>query len=359
MRSYLIFLLAFFAFTSLKAQENDTTIYVVAEEPPRFPACEKLDTTLAVKQQCAQQTLLAFVYRNVAYPLEARQNGNEGQVVVSFVVEKDGSLTNLKVLRDIGGGCGQAVLDVIQLMNEASVKWVPGKNKGAVVRTRYTLPVKFELQEAPPYTLVDGDSVYTKLDTPLEFEEGGDQALIEFINERLEYPKIANDSCLVGAFDVQILVNPDGVVKVLNLTDYNNLGFDFWSAVSDVVTSTIGKWKPATYQGRNVPAAFDLTLNFTPQAEHCKAIVSDYEKALQLANDGVAAFNEGNTEEGIGLLSQAVDLFPENGSFRLMRGQAYLDMQQYPEACEDLTKAQEIALIDWFKGILPVICKKE
>lgn len=358
MRNYFLFLLFFLAWGHPQAQETDTTIYVIAEEPPRFPACEKLDTTLEVKKQCAQQTLMAFVYRNVMYPLEARQNGIQGQVVVSFVVEKDGSLSYLRVLKDIGGGCGQAVLDVIQLMNEASIRWVPGVNQGDTVRTRFTLPVKFELKEAPPYTLVDGDSVYTKIDTPLEFKDGGDNSLISYINERLDYPESGLDSCQVGSFDVQILVRPDGLVKVLDITDYNNLGFDFWSEVSDVVTSTAGKWKPATYKGRDVPAAFDITVNFTPEADHCKTVVSNYDKALDLANRGATAFNEGKKEEGIQLLSQAIDMFPNNGNFLLVRGQAYLDMQKYPEACADLSKAQEIALIDWFKGILPVICKK-
>jgi TonB family protein len=363
MRNYLILLIVLFAALQIQAQDSDTTIYVLAEQPPRFPACEKLDTTLAVKQKCAQQTLMAFVYRNVNYPLEARQNGNEGQVVVSFVVEKDGSLSNFQVLKDIGGGCGQAVLNVVGAMNPANIRWVPGINQGDTVRTRFTLPVKFELQEAPPYIISEGDSIYTTVDTPVEFKDGND-GLIAFIDERLEYPESGVDSCLLGAFDVQFLVRPDGSVKILDITDYNNLGFDFWSEVSDAVTSTFGMWKSATYKEREVPSAFDITLNFTPEAEQCKRIVSNYEKALEIADEGLMMYNEGKQaedevkqEEGIALMSQAIDLFPNNGNFLLMRGQAYLDMSKYPEACADLTKAQEIALVDWFQGILPVICK--
>ncbi len=363
MRNYWFFLLILLCAVQVNAQESDTTIHVIAEQPPRFPACERLDTTLVVKQQCAQQTLMAFIYRNVSYPLEARQNGNEGQVVVSFVVEKDGSLNYLQVLKDVGGGCGQAVLDILDAMNQANIRWVPGINQGDTVRTKFTLPVKFELQEAPPYVLSEGDSIYTTFDAPVEFKEGN-EALITYINERLKYPESGLDSCLLGSFDVQFLVRPDNSVKVLDITDYNNLGFDFWSEVSDVVTSTFGMWKPAVYKNRDVPSAFDITLNFTPEAEHCKSVVSNYEKALDLANQGLNAYNEGTKEEsetkqeeGIALMSQAIDMFPNNGNFLLMRGQAYLDMNKYTEACADLTKAQEIALVDWFKGILPVICK--
>ena len=121
---------------------GDTTIYKVAEEAPRFPVCEGLDTTIQVIEQCAQQQLLAFVYQNIQYPLDARQNGNEGTVVVSFVVEKDSTVSNINVVRDIGGGCGEEALRVINGMNEIGVKWIPGKMKGKPVRVQFNLPIK-------------------------------------------------------------------------------------------------------------------------------------------------------------------------------------------------------------------------
>jgi Gram-negative bacterial TonB protein C-terminal len=104
----LIFLLSFiFGATSQEVPEADTTIYSVVEEMPRFPGCEAMDTTIQVKTQCAQASLLSFFYDNISYPLEARQNGNEGMVVLTFVVEKDGTIHNPTILKDIGGGCGE------------------------------------------------------------------------------------------------------------------------------------------------------------------------------------------------------------------------------------------------------------
>lgn len=356
MRNYLVVFLMLFSALAW-SQDSDTTVYVVAEEPPIFGPCSILDTTPEAKKECSQQMLLATVYSNVQYPLEARQNGNEGQVVVAFVVEKDSTISSFEILRDIGGGCGQSVVNVLSAMNDAQLKWLPGRNKGEVVRVRQVLPVKFKLEEAPPYVLVDRDTIYTKYDTPLDYKEGS-EALLSFIKDNLVYPESAMDSCAIGNFEVQMLVDHQGTPKVLGLTDYNNLGFDFWSSISDVVSSTYGKWNPAVYKERPVPAAFDISVSFFPKAERCKAKVDLYSKAVDIANEGSTLYNDGNVEEGLAKLSEAVSLFPNDGNFLLMRGQAYLDAEMYTEACEDLTKGIAISSVTWFDSIMPIICNK-
>jgi len=63
-------------------------------------------------------------------------------VVVSFVVEKDGSVTDPKILRDLGGGCGKEALRIVQAMP----KWVPGKQRNQPVRVQFNLPVRFKLE---------------------------------------------------------------------------------------------------------------------------------------------------------------------------------------------------------------------
>jgi TonB family protein len=345
--------------STAKAQstaEGDTTIYTVAEQVPRFPACERLDTTIEAKSQCAQQALLAFMYENIQYPLEARQNGNEGTVVAGFVVEKDGSLSNFKVLRDIGGGCGLEVLRVLEAMNQIGIKWVPGQHQGQVVRTQFNLPIRFKLEEVPPYVLIGRDTVYTEFETPLAFK-GGDEALEEHLLLRLDYPPAWADSCKVGRIDIQLLVRPTGDVRILDLTDYNDLGTDFWYEAIDAATSTYGQWEIATFGGRKVAAAYDLSLPFLPYHASCQAQVKKYELARALAEEGANLFNEDEKEAGIAKLTEAIAMFPNDAALLFMRGQAYLDMNRFPEACADLSLARDIALVDWYDGILPVICK--
>ena len=90
-----------------------------------------------------QQKLFEFIGNNVVYPQEAKEAGIEGQVFVEFYIEKDGSVTDGKVLKGIGYGCDEEALRVIGLMP----KWYPGKQRGKAVRVRYTLPINFKLSK--------------------------------------------------------------------------------------------------------------------------------------------------------------------------------------------------------------------
>lgn len=336
---------------------NDTTIYQTVEEAPLFPGCEKLDTTIEAKRNCSSQQVLAFIYQNVRYPQEAIEKNIEGTVVLTFVIEKDGTISAPRILKDIGGGCGLEAFRVVAQMNEAGVRWTPGKNKGKVVRSQFNLPVRFKIKEAPPFiTNIYGDTVYTRFDQPLVYE-GGEQALADFLNVRLKYPAKYKDSCQVGNIDVQILVRPNGDVRILDLTDYNNLGFDFWYEAIDASTATLGKWTPAVYQDRKVPSGFEISLSFSPTAEACKAIADKYDLATKLINEGSALYGEGKQEEGLAKMSESIALFPDHAGLLIVRGQAYLDMNKLPEACADLSKARRIALIDWYDSVLPLICR--
>ncbi|MFN7115748.1 MAG: TonB family protein [Saprospiraceae bacterium] len=343
---------------SVQAQtaDADTTIYQVAEEAPRFPVCEKLDTTVAVKQQCAQQQLLLFMSRNIFYPVEARQKNTEGTVVLSFVVEKDGALSNPKILKDIGDGCGLEALRIVNLMIDQNVKWVPGKIKGKPVRTSFTLPVKFKLTEAPAFEVIQGDSVWTTLDEQVEFK-GGPDSLISFINSKLKYPASGNDSCRIGAMDLQLRIDRSGDVRVLEMVDFNDLGFDFWNAAVEAVTATSGKWKTAKYKEATVPAAYTISLTFVPQVATCKNVVEKYQKAVDVINEGSELFNKGEKDAGIAKMDEAINAFPNDANFLYVRGQAYLEQNKFPEACRDLSRVKQLASVNWFDTLLPVICR--
>jgi TonB family protein len=79
---------------------------------------------------------------NVKYPKEAKENGTTGTVIVTFVVETDGSISNVKLLKDVGDGCGDEAIRVIKAMP----KWTPGKQDGKPVRVQFTMPIRFTLE---------------------------------------------------------------------------------------------------------------------------------------------------------------------------------------------------------------------
>jgi protein TonB len=81
--------------------------------------------------------------KNIRYPAIARENSTQGKVIISFVCEKDGSLTDVKVARGIGDGCDEEAMRVIK----ASPHWTPGVQNGRKVRVAYNVPISFTLSD--------------------------------------------------------------------------------------------------------------------------------------------------------------------------------------------------------------------
>ena len=113
-----------FAQEEVKVEEE---VFVVVEEQAEFPG--------------GLDSMYAFIQKNLKYPELAKEKGIEGRVFVQFVIEKDGSISNVKILRGIGGGCEEAAVEMIKNMP----KWKPGKQRGKPVRFQFVLPIKFEL----------------------------------------------------------------------------------------------------------------------------------------------------------------------------------------------------------------------
>ncbi len=126
--------------------KNDgNEVVFIADQMPRFPGCEDLLESKGDKEECAKKMLLEYVYKNLKYPALAMEIGLEGMVVVQFVVTKKGRIDKVKVVRDIGGGCGDQAKAVVNKMNDLPQNWIPGKQNGRPVNVRYTLPIKYQL----------------------------------------------------------------------------------------------------------------------------------------------------------------------------------------------------------------------
>jgi TonB family protein len=111
----------------VEEEEVTQTIFTVIEESAMFPG--------------GQEELMKYISENLRYPQQARETGTQGLVYVTFVVERDGSLTDIKILRDIGSGCGEEAVRIVKSMP----KWIPAKQRGKAVRMQFNLPVKFTL----------------------------------------------------------------------------------------------------------------------------------------------------------------------------------------------------------------------
>jgi protein TonB len=115
------------------------------EDMPRFPGCEDAGSKEEIKK-CAEDKLIQYVYKNLKYPAIAKENGIDGKVYIQFVVSETGDVKNAKIVRDIGAGCGEAALKVVESMNNMPQKWIPGKQRGRPVQVLFTLPIQFRLE---------------------------------------------------------------------------------------------------------------------------------------------------------------------------------------------------------------------
>ena len=103
-------------------------VFEVVEQMPSFPGGDK--------------ALLEYLSNNIKYPVVAQENGVQGRVVVSFVVEKDGSITDVNVVRSVDPSLDKEAARVVKSMP----RWIPGKQNGSAVRVKYNVPVSFKLQ---------------------------------------------------------------------------------------------------------------------------------------------------------------------------------------------------------------------
>lgn len=107
--------------------ESKDAIFEIVEEMPAPPG--------------GSRALYEYFEKKLCYPIVAIERGIEGRVYVNFVIEKDGSITNVKVSQGIGSGCDEEAVRLVKSMP----KWNPGKRHGQPVRVRYSIPVIFKL----------------------------------------------------------------------------------------------------------------------------------------------------------------------------------------------------------------------
>jgi periplasmic protein TonB len=115
-------------------------IHKITEKMPYLASCEGL-TSEDERRTCTQNAMLEYIYKHLKYPALARENGIEGSVIISFVVDKTGKLKDLEVVRDIGAGCGAAASKVIKGLSN----WSPGYHNDHAVSVKYTIPISFKL----------------------------------------------------------------------------------------------------------------------------------------------------------------------------------------------------------------------
>lgn len=238
--------------SALEDAPSNDSIYQIVDEMPQFPGGEA--------------AMMKFVANNVKYPQEAKDKEIDGRVFVSFVVEKDGSVSNVKVLRGIGGGCDEEAVRVISAMP----KWKPGIKDGKPVRVSYMMPINFKLsdgQPAKPAQKADANNPNMKPDKNGVYQiveempqyPGGEQALLKYVSDNITYPQEAKDKEIQGRVFVSFVIEKDGSVNELKVMRGIGGGCDE-EAVR--VIKGMPKWKPGKMKGEPVRVSYLMPINF-------------------------------------------------------------------------------------------------
>ena len=256
------------------AEPDNDSIYQIVEQMPQFPGGES--------------ALMEYVSKNVVYPEEAKEKEIQGRVFIGFVVEKDGSIGEVKVLRGIGGGCDEEAVRVIKGMP----KWKPGMQKGKPVRVSYQIPIMFKLgQTNDEYkttvkTVIAGDdehswkaSTATVPDNPAKasmkpdkngvyqiVEEmprfpGGEQKLREYIKSNLNYPEKYKDAKAEYRCFISFVVSEDGSVTNVEMRKPIPSKDDLNNEAMRVVKA-MPKWEPGKMDGKPVKVHYTLPVTF-------------------------------------------------------------------------------------------------
>ena len=236
-------------------RNNNDSIYQTVEEMPQYPGGEK--------------AMMEYVAKNVKYPQEAKDKEIQGRVFVSFVIEKDGSVNEVKVMRGIGGGCDEEAVRVIIGMS----KWKPGKQDGKPVRVSYMMPINFKLSDGQPTKPAqkadankpdmtpDKNGVYQIVEEMPQYP-GGENALMDYVSKNVVYPSEAQEKGISGRVFVGFIVEKDGSVSNVEVLRGIGGGCDE-EAVR--VISGLPKWKPGKQEGKPVRVSYQMPINFKLQ----------------------------------------------------------------------------------------------
>ena len=225
-------------------------VFLAVEEQPMFPG--------------GMEAMMKFLQANVKYPEQAQSNGMQGRVIVQFVVNKDGSISNDTIVRSVDPLLDAEALRVVRSMPN----WTPGKQRGKEVRVRFTLPVTFRLdggEESKPVEVkqvvkapTQGDEIFNVVEHQPEYP-GGMGELMKFIQRNIRYPKEAQEQGKQGRVIVQFVVEKDGSITEAKVERSADPQLD---AEALRIVNAMPNWTPGKQRGEPVRTRFTLPVTF-------------------------------------------------------------------------------------------------
>lgn len=225
---------------SSKSREMNEQVFTVVEKMPSFPG--------------GDAELLKYIASNIKYPKESQDNGEQGRVICSFIVGRDGSVNNPEVLRGVTPLLNEEAVRVINTMP----RWNPGMQRGKAVAVKYTVPITFRLkspvEEAKEETL-------TVVDVMPQYP-GGDRELLKFIAQSIKYPTDAQEAGVQGRVICSFVVDKKGNIVEPKIIRGIDPSLD---AEALRVIGMMPRWTPGRQDGKAVRVLYTVPITFRLQ----------------------------------------------------------------------------------------------
>ena len=238
-------------------------------------------------------TFRKWVQGEINYPAEAVQKNIQGRVVVSFVVEPDGSLNQIELLQAPDKLLADEALRVIA--SSPAGDWSPGIQRGEKVRVKYTLPVDFRLPggsgKLPGLITTDGDEPFLIAETMPTFQNGDLNNFRQWVQMQVRYPAEAMKNNIQGRVVTSFVIERDGSISNIQILQAPDKLLAE-EARRVIETSPAGAWSPGRQRGRTVRVKFTIPVDFMIQNEEGKLPERDEKPAGSL--DGVVVVGYGS-----------------------------------------------------------------
>lgn len=216
---------------------DTSAVYVIVDDMPEFPG-----GTLELRK---------WIAMNVNYPLKAMQNGVAGRVFTSCVINTDGKVENIKVIRSVNPDLDAEAIRLISSMPT----WKPGRRNGQLTKVSYTFPINFQLAGN---LAVDTSEIYVIVDEMPEFP-GGMLECQKWIAMNIKYPLRAMQNGITGRVFITCVINKEGNVENVEVVRSVSPDLD---AEAVKVISNMPTWKPGRQNGQLTKVSYTFPINF-------------------------------------------------------------------------------------------------
>lgn len=225
---------------SSKSREMNEQVFTVVEKMPSFPG--------------GDAELLKYIATNIKYPKESQDNGEQGRVICSFIVGRDGSVNNPEVLRGVTPLLNEEAVRVINTMP----RWNPGMQRGKAVAVKYTVPITFRLKSPVEEKK---EETLTVVDVMPQYP-GGDHELLKFIAQSIKYPTDAQEAGVQGRVICSFVVDKKGNIVEPKIIRGIDPSLD---AEALRVIGMMPRWTPGRQDGKAVRVLYTVPITFRLQ----------------------------------------------------------------------------------------------